>query len=73
VSDECQVAAAIERTVATFGRLDLAFNNAGIMIPPSDAADEPSENFDRVDAINIRGVWACMKHELRQMRAQSTA
>jgi NAD(P)-dependent dehydrogenase (short-subunit alcohol dehydrogenase family) len=72
VSDEHQVAAAVERTVATFGRLDMAFNNAGIMIPPSDAADEPSENFDRVDAINLRGVWACMKHELRQMRAQGT-
>ena len=33
-----------------FGRLDMAFNNAGIMIPPSDAADEPAENFDRVNA-----------------------
>jgi NAD(P)-dependent dehydrogenase (short-subunit alcohol dehydrogenase family) len=72
VSDEDQVAALVDRTVATFGRLDLAFNNAGIMIPPSDAADEPADNFDRVDAINLRGVWACMKHELRQMRAQGT-
>src|ERR687887_491526 len=68
VSDEAQVAALVERTVATFGRLDMAFNNAGIMIPPSDAADEPPDNFDRVNAINLRGVWACMKHELRQMR-----
>jgi NAD(P)-dependent dehydrogenase (short-subunit alcohol dehydrogenase family) len=50
----------------------MAFNNAGIMIPPSDAADEPADNFDRVDAINLRGVWACMKHELRQMRTQGT-
>jgi NAD(P)-dependent dehydrogenase (short-subunit alcohol dehydrogenase family) len=46
----------------------MAFNNAGIMIPPSDAADEAIDNFDRVNAINLRGVWACMKHELRQMR-----
>lgn len=72
VSDEGQVAAMVERTVATFGRLDVAFNNAGIMVPPSDAADEPADSFDRVNAINLRGVWACMKHELRQMRAQGS-
>ena len=72
VSDEAQVAALVERTVGEFGRLDMAFNNAGIMIPVSDAADEPAERFDRVTAINLRGVWACMKHELRQMREQGS-
>ena len=72
VSDEAQVAALVERTVDAFGRLDMAFNNAGVMIPPSDAADEPAENFDRVTAINLRGVWTCMKHELRQMRTQGS-
>jgi NAD(P)-dependent dehydrogenase (short-subunit alcohol dehydrogenase family) len=72
VSDDDQVAAMVDRTVATFGRLDMAFNNAGIMIPPSDAADEPTDNFDRVNAINLRGVWACMKHELRAMREQGS-
>jgi NAD(P)-dependent dehydrogenase (short-subunit alcohol dehydrogenase family) len=72
VADEDQVAALVERTVAEFGRLDMAFNNAGIMLPLSDAADEPAGNFDRVTAINLRGVWACMKHELRQMRAQGS-
>lgn len=50
----------------------MAFNNAGIMLPVSDAADEPAENFDRVTAINLRGVWACMKHELGQMREQGS-
>ena len=44
--------------VDTFGRLDMAFNNAGIQVPPSDAADEAAETFDRVNAINLRGVWA---------------
>ncbi|MET4316122.1 NAD(P)-dependent dehydrogenase (short-subunit alcohol dehydrogenase family) [Bradyrhizobium sp. RT4b] len=63
VSDEAQVARMIERTVTHFGRLDMAFNNAGIQVPPSDAADETAENFDRVNGINLRGVWACMKHE----------
>jgi len=72
VSDEDQVAAMVDRTVATFGRLDTAYNNAGIQIPPSDAADEPAELFDRVNAINLRGVWAGMKHELRHMRAQGS-
>src|SRR5207237_2781687 len=70
VADESQVAAMIARTVATFGRLDMAFNNAGVQIPPNDAADEPAENFDSVTAINLRGVWTCMKHELHQMRDQ---
>ena len=72
VSDEQQAAAVVERTIAAFGRLDMAFNNAGIQAPPADAADEPGEVFDRVNAVNLRGVWACMKHELRQMRAQGS-
>jgi NAD(P)-dependent dehydrogenase (short-subunit alcohol dehydrogenase family) len=72
VADEDQVAALVDRIVETFGRLDMAFNNAGIMIPVADAADEPAERFDRVTAVNLRGVWACMKHELRQMRAQGS-
>jgi NAD(P)-dependent dehydrogenase (short-subunit alcohol dehydrogenase family) len=70
VADEADVAAMVERTVSTFGRLDAAFNNAGVQAPPSDMADEPAEEFDRVNAINLRGVWACMKHELRHMREQ---
>jgi NAD(P)-dependent dehydrogenase (short-subunit alcohol dehydrogenase family) len=72
VSDEDQVAALVESTVAAYGRLDMAFNNAGIQVPPSDAADKPAEIFDRANAINLRGVWACMKHELRQMRKQGS-
>ncbi len=72
VADEDQVAALVDRTVDTFGRLDMAFNNAGIMLPLTDAADEPAEAFDRVNGINLRGVWACMKHELRVMREQGS-
>jgi NAD(P)-dependent dehydrogenase (short-subunit alcohol dehydrogenase family) len=72
VADEAQVAAMVERVVAEFGRLDMAFNNAGIQVPPSDPAEETVEHFDRVNGINMRGVWACMKRELRQMRVQGS-
>ena len=72
VSDENQVAAAVDHTVETFGRLDMAYNNAGIMPPPTDAADESAAQFDRVQAVNLRGIWACMKHELRHMRDQGS-
>jgi NAD(P)-dependent dehydrogenase (short-subunit alcohol dehydrogenase family) len=72
VSQEDLVDAMVNQAVATFGRLDMAFNTAGIQAPPTDAVDEPAEMFDRVNAINLRGVWTCMKHELRQMRAQGS-
>jgi NAD(P)-dependent dehydrogenase (short-subunit alcohol dehydrogenase family) len=72
VSEETSVAGAVRAAVQTYGRLDMAFNNAGIMLPPSDAADESADAFDRVTAINLRGVWASMKHELAAMRAQGT-
>src|SRR4051812_8924350 len=58
VAEEAQVAAMVDRAVAEYGRLDMAFNNAGIQVPPSDAADEPIENFERVTAVNQRGGWA---------------
>src|SRR5213080_2874442 len=62
VADEAQAAATVERAVAALGRLDMAFNNAGVQVPPSDAADETAENFDRVNAINLRGVWRSEEH-----------
>lgn len=72
VSDEAQIAAMVKRTVDEFGRLDAAFNNAGIQIPASEIADQAIEDYDRISAINQRGVWACMKHELAQMRQQGS-
>lgn len=72
VADEHQVAAAVDHTVDTFGRLDLAYNNAGVQIRPADAAEESADQFDRVHAINLRGIWASMKHELRHMRTRGS-
>jgi NAD(P)-dependent dehydrogenase (short-subunit alcohol dehydrogenase family) len=72
VSDEAQITEAVARTVESLGSLDMAYNNAGIQSPVTDAADEPAEMFDRVNAINLRGIWASMKHELGQMRRQGS-
>lgn len=72
VSSEEQVAALVDQTVARFGRLDAAFNSAGVQSDASDASEETIADFERVIGINQRGVWACMKHELRQMKAQGS-
>ena len=72
VTDEAQVKAMIEQIVATFGRLDAAFNNAGVQSLAMETADSTSQEFDRVNAINLRSVWLCMKYELLQMRKQGS-
>ena len=72
VADDTQVEAMVEQTVAAFGRLDAAYNNAGVQNIVAETADAPREDFDRVIAINLRGVWSCMKFELRQMRKQGS-
>ena len=72
VSDDAEVAAMVERTVAEFGRLDAAFNNAGVMARITPVADSSRDEWDRVIGINLRGVWSCMKHELRQMERQGS-
>lgn len=70
VSDDDQVNEMVARTVATFGRLDAAYNNAGVQNLLAETADQTREDFDRVTAINLRGVWSCMRAELGQMREQ---
>ena len=60
----------VVQTVAAFGRLDCAFNNAGIELENSRLHECDEETFDRVMAVNVKGVWQCMKHELPQMLAQ---
>ncbi|WP_121207508.1 SDR family NAD(P)-dependent oxidoreductase [Pseudomonas aeruginosa] len=70
VADLGEVEAMVKETVATFGRLDVAFNNAGVQNVLAETADATPEDFDRVNGVNLRGVWACMKFELQQMRQQ---
>lgn len=70
VTDEEQVKEMVEKTVAKFGRLDAAYNNAGIMPDRIETADTPTQSFDKVIDINLKGVWLCVKYELQQMRRQ---
>ena len=72
VSDDAQVEAMVKQTVATFGRLDAAYNNAGVQNVLAETADSPRDDYDRVMAINLRGVWSCMKFELQQMRKRGS-
>ncbi|HEV2397120.1 MAG TPA: SDR family oxidoreductase [Candidatus Sulfotelmatobacter sp.] len=72
VSDDAQVEAMVKQTVATFGRLDASYNNAGVQNVLAETADTTQEDYDRVMGINLRGVWSCMKFELQQMRKQGS-
>lgn len=69
VADGPAVATMVERTVAEFGRLDAAFNNAGIESEPAPTADCTEDNFARTIAVNLTGVFLCMKHEIPVMLA----
>lgn len=72
VSDDAQVEAMVTQTVATFGRLDAAYNNAGVQNVLAETADTTREDYDRVMGINLRGEWSSMKFELQQMRKQGS-
>ena len=72
VRDDVQVESLVARTVAEFGRLDAAFNNAGVMARLVPTAESTAEEWDRVISINLRGVWSCMKYELQQMLRQGS-
>ncbi|WP_279061694.1 SDR family oxidoreductase [Bilophila wadsworthia] len=72
VADEAQVRNMVAATMKEFGRLDAAFNNAGIQSPVTDTAELESAEFDRVISINLRSVWLCMKYELLEMRKQGS-
>lgn len=72
VADLEQVKAMVDQTVATYGRLDFAFNNAGVQSPVAETADADPKDYDFVMDVNLRGIWNCMKYELIQMRTQGS-
>lgn len=70
VSNEAEVKALIQKTVEQYGRLDCAFNNAGIDPSPKPLHEQSVEDFDKLMGINVRGVFLCMKYEIQQMLTQ---
>jgi NAD(P)-dependent dehydrogenase (short-subunit alcohol dehydrogenase family) len=70
VSKSADVKAMVKKTIATFGQLDYAFNNAGIEGDSAPTADCTEENWDKTIAINLKGIWLCMKHEIPEMLRQ---
>jgi NAD(P)-dependent dehydrogenase (short-subunit alcohol dehydrogenase family) len=72
VSDEPSVKDLFAEIGSSFGRLDAAFNNAGIEGELAPTGESSAANFDRVIAVNLRGVWLCLREELRLMAKQDT-
>ena len=70
VSQASQVEHMVNAVVGRYGRLDIAFNNAGIEGTPVRTADVTEADFDQIMAVNVKGVWLCMKYELQQMLLQ---
>ena len=70
VTHEADVQQLMEHTISAFGRLDYAFNNAGIEIEHGRLADGTLDEFDAIMAVNVKGVWLCMKYQLPLMVAQ---
>lgn len=67
VTAAAEVQRLVEATVQAYGRLDYAFNNAGVIGPRVPTADCAEEDWHAVIAVNLTGVWLCMKHEILQM------
>jgi len=70
VARAAEVETLITQTVAAYGRLDCAYNNAGIEGAFVSTTEYPEADWDRVLAINLKGVWLCMKYEIAQMLQQ---
>lgn len=73
VRDEAQVKSFVDAAIARYGRLDIAFNNAGVDKPPAPIAETAADGFDDLIATNLRGVFLAMKHELPHLVASKGA
>ena len=67
VAKPADIGAMVEKTVESYGRLDYAFNNAGVEQVPTPLLEQTEEDFDRIININVKAVWLCMQHQIRQM------
>jgi NAD(P)-dependent dehydrogenase (short-subunit alcohol dehydrogenase family) len=72
VSNEEDIKSLVQKTVETYGRLDCAFNNAGIESSSKPLHEQSIEDFDKVMSINVRGLFLCMKYEIQQMLSQGS-
>ena len=72
VSQAVEVEAMVSKVVETYGRLDYAYNNAGVPGLRALTADVTEETWDKVISINLKGVWLCMKYEIPQMLRQGS-
>lgn len=70
VTRDAEVAALVASTLEAYGRLDYAFNNAGIEIEQHRLAEGSEAEFDAIMGVNVKGVWLCMKHQLPALLAQ---
>ena len=72
VSKAAEVKRLVEKTISSFGRLDYAFNNAGIEGIGANTMDCTEENFDRTVGVNLKGIWLCMKYEIPEILRQDS-
>jgi NAD(P)-dependent dehydrogenase (short-subunit alcohol dehydrogenase family) len=70
VTRDAEVKALMDATLAAYGRLDYAFNNAGIEIEKGKLADGSESEYDAIMGVNVKGVWLCMKHQIPLLLAQ---
>lgn len=67
VSREADIKVLIKKIMEIYGKLDYAFNNAGVIQPRKPLIDQSMQNFNRIINANVKGVWLCMKHEIPAM------
>jgi len=70
VSDDTQVGHLVAHSVAKYGRIDYALNNAGVTQNSQKLAEQPVETYDKIFDVSVRGMWLCMRHEIDQMLKQ---
>jgi NAD(P)-dependent dehydrogenase (short-subunit alcohol dehydrogenase family) len=73
VTKDQDVQAMVNGTLETYGKLDIAFNNAGIEIEQSKLADGEEATYDKIMDVNVKGVWRCMKYQIPALLQQSTS